>query len=62
MFLGVEMKEILIRFSTNFLDNSRNGIIWPNASHGNTIMWHCLEAMISIREQNNESIASVWFL
>jgi len=33
------------------LDNSRNGIIWPNAIHGNIITWNCLEAMKKRREE-----------
>jgi hypothetical protein len=49
-FLWVERKEIRIPFAANFLDNSRNGIIWPNAIHGNIITWNCLEAMKKRRE------------
>ncbi|KVI10900.1 hypothetical protein Ccrd_010693 [Cynara cardunculus var. scolymus] len=37
LFLGVETNEILMPFAASFLESSRNGSMWPKASHGNTI-------------------------
>jgi len=39
IFLGVETKEILWPFWAMSLASSKNGPMWPNASHGNTTMW-----------------------
>ncbi|MFS8016391.1 hypothetical protein Hanom_Chr15g01368131 [Helianthus anomalus] len=39
MFLGVDMKEMLWPLEAISFASSRNGIRWPNASHGSIAMW-----------------------